>query len=95
MGGGVGAETAAGFAGSMAGVACHTLPHLEQRTFRPDGGMTAGVSKRVLQAGQIISVIVENHLGLAFRTSSSGSPLPKSIDSGGRVQHKDASWAEC
>ncbi|MGA8434035.1 MAG: hypothetical protein WB713_04475, partial [Methyloceanibacter sp.] len=95
MGGGVGAETAAGFAGSMAGVACHTLPHLEQRTFRPDGGMTAGVSKRVLQAGQIISVIVENHLGPAFRTSSSGSPLPKSIDTGGRVQHKDASWAEC
>ena len=47
-----------GFAGSMTGVACHMLPHLEQRTLRPDGGMTAGVSKRVLQAGQIMSVIV-------------------------------------
>jgi hypothetical protein len=58
MGGGVGAEATPGFAGSMTGVACHTLPHLEQRTLRPDGGMTAGVSKRVLQAGQVMSVIV-------------------------------------
>jgi hypothetical protein len=37
---------------------CQTLPHLEQRTFRPVGGITAAVSKRVLQAGQIMTVIV-------------------------------------
>jgi hypothetical protein len=57
MGGGVGAETA-GFAGSTTANACQTLPHLEQRTLRPVGGMTAAVSKRVLQAGQIMTVIV-------------------------------------
>ena len=34
------------------------LPHLEQRTFRPVGGITAAVSKRALQAGQIMTVIV-------------------------------------
>src|SRR5262245_699318 len=94
-GGGVGAGATAGFPDSAAGVACHTLPHLEQRTLRPVGGITAGVSKRVLQAGQIMSVIVANHLEPACSTSSSGPPLPKSIDTRGRVQHKDASWAEC
>jgi hypothetical protein len=94
-GGGVGVGATGGFAGSAAGVACHTLPHFEQRTLRPVGGIAAGVSKRVLQAGQIMSVIVENHLGPACGASSSGPPLSKSIDTGGRVQHKDASWAEC
>jgi len=94
---GVGVDVGAtgGFAGSAVGVACHTLPHFEQRTLRPVGGIIAGVSKRVLQAGQIMSVIVENHLGPACGASSSGPPLSKSIDTGGRVQHKDASWAEC
>jgi hypothetical protein len=56
--GGVGAETTGGLAGSITAVACQTLPHLLQRTLRPDGGMTAGVSKRVLQSGQIMTVIV-------------------------------------
>jgi hypothetical protein len=60
-GGGVGAETTAGLAGSITAIACQTLPHLEQRTLRPVGGMTAAVSKRVLQAGQIMTVIVQNH----------------------------------
>ena len=94
---GVGVDVGAtgGFAGSAVGVACHTLPHFEQRTLRPVGGIIAGVSKRVLQAGQIMSVIVENYLGPARGASSSGPPLSKSIDTGGRVQHKDASWAEC
>lgn len=57
-GGGVGAETTVGLAGSTAATACQTLPHLEQRTLRPVGGITAAVSKRVLQAGQIMTVIV-------------------------------------
>jgi len=30
-----------GFAGSTTAMACQTLPHLEQRTFRPVGGITA------------------------------------------------------
>ena len=64
----------------------------------PSAGITASVSKRVLQAGQIMTVI-------AIGTSQSGRiyldwqpgpmPLPKSIDTGQRVPHKDASWAEC
>jgi hypothetical protein len=57
MGGGAGSKTG-GFADSTTATACQTLPHLEQRTLRPDGGMTAAVSKRVLQAGQIMTVIV-------------------------------------
>ena len=47
-----------GLAASVTAIACQTLPHLEQRTFRPVGGITAAVSKRVLQAGQIMTVIV-------------------------------------
>ena len=56
--GGVGAVMTVGLAGSTTAMACQTLPHLEQRTFRPVGGITAAVSKRVLQAGQIMTVIV-------------------------------------
>lgn len=56
--GGVGAVITAGLAGSTTAMACQTLPHLEQRTLRPVGGITAAVSKRVLQAGQIMTVIV-------------------------------------
>jgi hypothetical protein len=95
-GGGVGAETTAGLAGSITAIACQTLPHFEQRTLRPVGGMTAAVSKRVLQAGQIITVIVQNHhLPVSTLLRDRPTPLPKSIDTGQRVQHKDASWAEC
>jgi hypothetical protein len=95
-GGGVGAETTAGLAGSITAIACQTLPHFEQRTLRPVGGMTAAVSKRVLQAGQIITVIVQNHhLPVSTLSRDRPTPLPKSIDTGQRVQHKDASWAEC
>ena len=95
-GGGVGAETTAGLAGSITAIACQTLPHFEQRTLRPVGGMTAAVSKRVLQAGQIITVIVQNHhLPVSALSRGRPTPLPKSIDTGHRVQHKDASWAEC
>ena len=56
--GGVGEVMTVGLAGSTTAMACQTLPHLEQRTFRPVGGITAAVSKRVLQAGQIMTVIV-------------------------------------
>jgi len=56
--GGVGAVMTVGLAGSTTAMACQTLPHFEQRTFRPVGGITAAVSKRVLQAGQIMTVIV-------------------------------------
>ena len=62
----VGAETTVGLAGSITAMACQTLPHLEQRTLRPVGGMTAAVSKRVLQAGQIMTVIVQNHHRAGF-----------------------------
>lgn len=95
-GGGVGAETTAGLAGSITAIACQTLPHLEQRTLRPVGGMTAAVSKRVLQAGQIMTVIVQNHHRPVSAVSRDRpTPLPKSIDTGQRVPHKDASWGEC
>jgi hypothetical protein len=53
-------------AGSITAMACQTLPHLEQRTLRPVGGITAAVSKRVLQAGQIMTVIVQNHHRAGF-----------------------------
>ena len=56
--GAVGAVMTVGLAGSTTAMACQTLPHLEQRTLRPVGGITAAVSKRVLQAGQIMTVIV-------------------------------------
>ena len=55
--------------------ACQTLPHLEQRTLRPVGGMTAAVSKRVLQAGQIMSVaIVKSHQGPDLPGSCNRAP---------------------
>jgi hypothetical protein len=57
-GGGTGAAMTVGLAGSITAIACQTLPHLEQRTLRPVGGITAAVSKRVVQAGQIMTVIV-------------------------------------